>query len=162
LKEPGAKPWPFPLIELDGGSSEQIHCCRLSGTNRFSSWERENLVLDEGTAIVAPEPLQGIARYLQQVLLEESGLSLPIAPHGAGKAIRLSVKPDLTGIGSEGYLFTAGPAGVEIAATTEAGVFYGVQTLRQLLPWRRNPGAARPPTIPCLEIRDVPVLRGGE
>ncbi|HPZ65631.1 MAG TPA: glycoside hydrolase family 20 zincin-like fold domain-containing protein, partial [Bacillota bacterium] len=93
-----------------------------------------NLVLDEGTAIVAPEPLQGIARYLQQVLLEESGLSLPIAPHGAGKAIRLSVKPDLTGIGSEGYLFTAGPAGVEIAATTEAGVFYGVQTLRQLLP----------------------------
>jgi len=115
-----------------------------------------NLVLDEGTAIVAPEPLQGIARYLQQVLLEESGLSLPIAPHGAGKAIRLSVKPDLTGIGSEGYLFTAGPAGVEIAATTEAGVFYGVQTLRQLLPLAEESRSGQAPTIPCLEIRDVP------
>jgi len=77
-------------------------------------------------------------------------------PHGAGKAIRLSVKPDLTGIGSEGYLFTAGPAGVEIAATTEAGVFYGVQTLRQLLPLAEESRSGQAPTIPCLEIRDAP------
>ena len=51
----------------------------------------------------------------------------------------------------EGYWLHSSPRGVLIAARTAAGVFYGAQTLRQLM----GPGAR----VPAVSIADWPALR---
>ena len=53
----------------------------------------------------------------------------------------------------EGYLLKISRKGVTIAALDPAGVFYGLQTLRQL--WRQFPGK---PGIPCMSITDWPAI----
>ena len=55
---------------------------------------------------------------------------------------------------SEGYILVIEPHDAAIVATTGAGVFYGVQTFKQLLPL---PGAPR--VLPTGTVRDWPAMR---
>lgn len=55
---------------------------------------------------------------------------------------------------SEGYVLDAGPRGVLLAASTESGLYYAVQTLRQLA---RTEGGVH--TIPHATISDAPALK---
>lgn len=64
----------------------------------------------------------------------------------AERAIVLSLDPD-EGLGAEGYHLRADPDRLLIRAASLAGLFYGVQTVRQLVRAGRLPG---------VEIRDVP------
>ncbi|MFN8485382.1 MAG: glycoside hydrolase family 20 zincin-like fold domain-containing protein [Anaerolineae bacterium] len=80
-----------------------------------------------------------------------TGLTLPIeAPSDdADNAIRLALGQ--TGQGPEGYVLEIGAGGVVITAESEAGLFYGVQTLSQAL---KTGGRL----LPALRIEDRPVL----
>ncbi|MGB2823828.1 MAG: glycoside hydrolase family 20 zincin-like fold domain-containing protein, partial [Phycisphaerae bacterium] len=51
--------------------------------------------------------------------------------------------------GDEAYRLTVRPDGVEVAAATDAGAYYGVQTLRELI-------VACGPRMPCCVIEDGP------
>ncbi len=55
---------------------------------------------------------------------------------------------------SEGYTLTVTPKQVTVVSTTSAGIFYGVQTLKQL--FRAN---AKDGSIPACTITDWPVLK---
>ncbi|NQV31937.1 MAG: beta-N-acetylhexosaminidase [Phycisphaeraceae bacterium] len=74
--------------------------------------------------------------------------------------ITLSLKQDLKKtLGDEGYRLTVTPQRIEVAAARPAGLFYGTQTLRQLLPpdiyrLSRVPDVAW--TVPCVRITDYP------
>jgi hexosaminidase len=57
-------------------------------------------------------------------------------------------------LGNEGYLLHVGPTGILVAANSGAGLFYGVQTLKQLIRSNRTGN-----DIPCLTITDRPALR---
>jgi hexosaminidase len=67
---------------------------------------------------------------------------------------------DAADVGPEGYRMTIGPEGIAIAAATEAGWFYGAQTLRQLLPPELESQATAPRAeslpLPALRITDRP------
>ncbi|WP_042372568.1 family 20 glycosylhydrolase [Streptacidiphilus neutrinimicus] len=67
---------------------------------------------------------------------------------GAGITFRLDPK---AGTGPEGYRLSSGPSGVLITASDAAGLFYGGQTLRQLLPAGGVYGTVRP-----LAVDDAP------
>ncbi len=60
--------------------------------------------------------------------------------------------------GEEGYALTVSRERVTIAASRPAGLFYGVQSLRQLLPSSvEHPGpVAKAVTIPSLRVEDAP------
>ena len=70
----------------------------------------------------------------------------------------LNAKPDTT-LGKEGYQLWAGKKGITIAANQANGLFYGVQTLVQLLPKEIESKEAVPGidwTVPFVTIKDYP------
>jgi hexosaminidase len=98
-----------------------------------------------------PTDLRALGAYTSDLLNAElgwrpevvSGLSRP-----AGLTLRL-IPPDST-LGSEGYRLSSQTSGVVIEAPTKAGLFYGLQTFRQLL------HAGAPGMVPRVEISDAP------
>jgi hexosaminidase len=108
------------------------------------------------TVIAAPPALEKIAGFLQHTIRRESALSLKIVPEARENALRLQLDPALPGAGAEGYRLTVDLSGVTIRAKTEAGLFYGAQTLRQMLPPAERGGGDKTAVIPCLEIDDRP------
>lgn len=105
--------------------------------------------------------LERIGRQLADLLRPALDTSLPVrtgSGSAEGKVIRLSIQPDLLDAGGEGYELQVDNDGIRIAARTAAGVFYGVQTLRALLPASVELRGARPHAIavPAVRIGDRP------
>ncbi|MFF4606766.1 beta-N-acetylhexosaminidase [Streptomyces sp. NPDC001339] len=76
-----------------------------------------------------------IATYLAGLLRPATGYALPVTARGGsdGIVLRLGGR-HARGLGAEGYRLDSGTRGVTITAARPAGLFRGVQTLRQLLP----------------------------
>lgn len=88
------------------------------------------------------------------LLKAELGVSVLVNGTGRSASIRLEKrKISSFKAGGEGYLLTVTPREISIAAETEAGLFYGIQTLSQLITANRTGRS-----IPCLKIADYPGL----
>ncbi|MEU9278950.1 beta-N-acetylhexosaminidase [Streptomyces sp. NPDC048342] len=82
-----------------------------------------------------------VAEYLAHLLRPSTGYRLPVTSRGpAGIRLVLSHGP----FGPEGYRLHSGRDGVTITAAAPAGLFHGVQTLRQLLPAAVEKDTVRP------------------
>ena len=90
------------------------------------------------TGVSAPSgsaAARGVADYLAGLLRPATGYAVPVSTGGAGD-IRLELRSAANGeqLGAEGYLLTVSDSQIVIQAEQPAGLFHGVQTLRQLLP----------------------------
>ena len=108
--------------------------------------------LNDRTVIWAPDAA-AIGRSLSRWIQEASGLHLVVneagdRPGDVGNTIAISL---VGGDSAEGYQLDVSPSGITIRAATPAGLFYGCQSLRQLMPL---PGSL--PSIPALSISDQP------
>ncbi len=118
--------------------------------------------LGEGTAIAVrlDDPEQkAIAEFLAASLRPATGLPLPLVALGEAPqagVLRITSVEDAT-LGDEGYRLVIDRDSVSLSASKPAGLFWGVQTLRQLLPASvaaaKRPGPWR---LETGEIRDVP------
>jgi hexosaminidase len=84
---------------------------------------------------------------------------LPKQKRRISQAIHLILRSKAKSLGQESYQLKITPKEITIEAPTSAGVFYGIQTLRQLLPPEIERGdqlEKQDYALPCLEITDFP------
>ena len=122
----------------------------------------EVFTLSPRSAIVAGDAEKIQAETLRKILMPATGYALPVISADQAESfktvITLELNPDKNDLGMEGYELSVKNNGIKLTALTENGLFYGIQTLRQLFPadiesrklsrtlWR----------LPCVEIRDIP------
>lgn len=100
--------------------------------NAFFITDRTSIAVDSSS-----EELPALARYLADKLEPATGFRIPVSVGVKGtekNTIILSVNGADEQLGPEGYELVVGDDRVTLTANAPAGVFWGIQTLRQLLP----------------------------
>lgn len=101
--------------------------------------------------VIGSDKLLPSAEFLGQYVQQYFGLALKTSKKPvSGKSVRLAIDPAVGGEGA--YTLVSSADGVVITGADETGVFYGVQSLLQLLP--AKPGVAV--TLPAVQIKDAP------
>jgi len=124
---------------------------------------------DTATAILVESGHPGVrttGEYLAGILREEFGIELDVlecdAPNATDNAILLTTQRSAVSCGAQGYPLDVDPRRIELRAATPRGLFYGVQTLRQLGEWKiKSPagvgsGERNVWEIPSVRIVDKP------
>lgn len=97
------------------------------------------------------ETMRKNAEFLADYIQEATGKQLAVEPGTAGKD-KIALQLNLQSSNPEAYQLKVNGEGVVIDAPTEAGVFYGIQTLRKSLPLVKNATML----LPAVEINDFP------
>ena len=85
-----------------------------------------------------------------------------VPPAAQTNTILISTRNADASLGDEGYTLDVAPTAISIRAPHAAGLFYGVQTLLQLMPleiYGSKPFAGVAWDVPCVQITDVPRFR---
>jgi hexosaminidase len=119
------------------------------------------LCLTPETGILTDTANRWNADYLRGLFTAPTGFPLrtQTGARVAKSSIHLRLDPRLEELGQEGYRLEVQPEAVVIEAPDTAGVFYGIQTLRQLLPIEieeRRPVSGVDWRLPCVLIEDKP------
>src|SRR5258706_10080707 len=116
-------------------------------------------LLTPATVVVTDRATRQIGYQLGDWLQPATGyrLALSGAAGTAARTISLRVDPALSRLGEEGYRLTVTGTRITIQAFRPPGAFYGVKTLRQLLPpdvFRGGPAAGGVWAGPAVGIED--------
>ena len=121
--------------------------------------EDGKFILDSNTKISAPLDLFAVSQYLNNLLKTPTGFELQETDDSSEtNLIILELDETLKDLNPEGYLLHITPDAVTIKAPQPAGVFYGIQTLRQLFPVEIESSSKIQMewSIPCVSIEDSP------
>jgi hexosaminidase len=120
--------------------------------------------LDRKTRIISTaKKTTDVAQMMKELLNTPTGFHLTIKDENTVQAdhaiiFKLNARPDTT-LGKEGYTLKVTPQKVLIEANEATGLFYGMQTLMQLLPpeiQRTGPTKSVDWRIPCVSVLDYP------
>ena len=118
--------------------------------------------LDASTVIWTDRATAPVGRMLARFLEPATGLDIPVRTGAGTGAGRITIQRDpalAATLGPEGYRLEVRPGRVSIRAAEPAGAFYGVQSLRQLLPpqvFREAKVEGVAWTAPAVTIEDQP------
>ena len=120
-----------------------------------------SFTLTADTTIVAAGAAAAVGQQLAAALAPATGFWPKVVATSTQDAgtIQLHIDRSASALGAEGYRLNVTPQQVTISAPKPAGLFYGVQSLRQLLPptiFREAVVQGVSWTIPCVEIEDAP------
>ena len=136
-----------------------VTCCSTP-TNTDLIPYPNNMVVEKGHFKLAKEiqiissdenTLSNEITYLQSLLSSECGIAVS---NKSKRIIELNISTDV--VGEEAYLLKIKPEKIEISASEPVGIFYGIQTLRQLMLLNNvNAGKGK---LPALTISDNPAF----
>jgi hexosaminidase len=133
----GIIPEPLSLEKLDG---------------KFSMIHSVSVIYND-------DNLKSTAEWLSRKFEDFTGIKANLISNGnnkfAKKGIYLKLDTTLNDSGPEGYILIVSPKRIEIAAGTSAGVFYGIQSVLQLIAINNNE-EAKVLVIPAVKIKDLP------
>lgn len=135
-----------------------LHAAALDG---------QAFTLGGSTRIAAAGAAVPVAKQLASFLRRATGHELPLVSDFRPGDVALELTRTVDG-GHEAYALSVTDAGARVRAETPAGLFNGIQTLRQLF----GPAIERPPagraegprrqrdwTVPAVEVKDAPRFR---
>lgn len=110
---------------------------------------------------LSSDSLRSDWEIFQQGIQQATGFTLTITNRRSNRnAIALHILPVADNqLGTEGYRLSVSPKGIDLSANSRAGIFYGLQTLLQLLPPQIESHEAVKGiawVIPCVNIEDYP------
>jgi hexosaminidase len=111
------------------------------------------------TKINADAELNDVAIYLQKLFLPAMGWKIPITSEVNDESFIKLILSNASEIGEEGYILKTTEKGTVIESKTSKGVFYGLQTLRQLMPKEIESQKIKSKIkwkIPIVTIKDYP------
>ena len=111
-------------------------------------------VINSSTAVVYPqgnEKLERTAHFLASFIKEVTGTVVQTSTQGGDNTIQLVLDPAVAQ--KEGYELEVTARQITVKGSTEAGIFYGIQTLHKALPVTE---AAQAPAIPAGTVKDHP------
>ncbi|WP_265844405.1 family 20 glycosylhydrolase [Pedobacter sp. PLR] len=127
--------------------------------------EKGKFIIDAKTVIsVKPNSLpevKELATTLSLWLANSTGLNLKMKPKtsGSDKSIRLEINSSLKDLkGDEGYKLRVTSTEITLQALKPSGIFYGLQTINQLLSVESVKGKPTQWSIPAVQITDYPRL----
>jgi N-acetyl-beta-hexosaminidase len=109
----------------------------------------------------ATEEITAVGQYLADRLKPATGYTLPVLPAEEalipGRILLTTAGAD-PALGAEGYDLSITSESVTVRAPQPAGLFHGVQTIRQLFPARIESAAIQPGPwfLPTVTLRDFP------
>lgn len=122
---------------------------------------RGKFLITPNTKISGTSDLENEGKYLASLLSHVTKNTIPFETKGSGD---IELKIDNTIKEEEGYLLSVTYNRILISGKTSKGVFYGIQTLRQLMPASIESATSTVAniTIPAVTIKDNPrfVYRG--
>jgi hexosaminidase len=143
LASPAEQPTPPALIPLPARFT------RLEGS----------FVLGPKTVIHVAKPEEITAQILADAIARSTGIKARVRteskPALRNGAIFLSLDSTRASLGEEGYTLEVTPKGARITAAKSAGLFYGMQTFRQLLPLGPVQGQTEY-QLACVSVEDTP------
>ncbi|UOQ88367.1 beta-N-acetylhexosaminidase [Agromyces endophyticus] len=152
------------LIALAGCSPTSADRSEFAGIvpapARFELTDRGDFTLGEGTRfVVSGDDAAAVAETFAAPLRAATGYDLPVEEgEPAASDISLVIDPEIDG--AEAYTLESGADGVRIAASAPAGLFWGTQSLRQMLPGEIEAEDADEPAggwrVPAASIADEP------
>ena len=119
------------------------------------------------TGIQASAAFRRVAHRFARDLADPTGLNLAVTalprpgsgPASASTGIQLR---QVDGLPAEGYRLEVSPRGIVVQASDEAGAFYALETVKQLLPpaiYRTAPVGPTTWAVPAVRIEDAPRFR---
>ena len=112
-----------------------------------------------GTLIVARAGAAETGQYLAAELNRRIGMAPKLAVDADAPVkgnMELTMADANPSLGDEGYLLSVTPDSVTIRARTAAGLFYGAQSLLQLLPLPEAGSKSSAPSLPSVFVEDQP------
>jgi hexosaminidase len=128
-----------------------------------ASMENQNgrFILNQSVSIFCDDELKATADYLARKLEEYFGIKSRLIiskdQSSAKKGINLQRDTLLNDLGTEGYRMVVSARNIKVSAKSQAGVFYGIQSLFQLIGQDKSDRNSRY-SIPAVVISDYPAF----
>ncbi|WPU93419.1 family 20 glycosylhydrolase [Mucilaginibacter sabulilitoris] len=108
--------------------------------------------LDDKTTVIADNDFAREAAQLKEIISSLLGKQLVDTKNNAS-VINLT---KVSGIAPEGYELKVTPKNITINASTATGAFYGIQSLKSLIPATAFVKTPKSVQIPCVDVQDAP------
>ena len=117
--------------------------------------EAEGFVINSRTLIESGEGSEAMSRnalFLSDYIHELTGKTLKVSGEASEKSNVIRLRTGLQSPSAEGYRLTVDKDGILIEGASEAGVFYGIQTLRKAIPVVQGADVL----VPAATVTDYP------